>query len=84
MELIDYKIIVDYTYDELQKQLGSKNSHPDKYKKALTDWKRAKKLFIQKMNDCLQTRNGPGVGNVYIVLDIPNNLKESEENNNGE
>jgi hypothetical protein len=85
MELVNYKIIVDYAYEELQKQLGAKNSHPDKYKKALTDWKRAKRMFINKMNESISTMSGAGMGKDYINFDIPNNLKESEENNsNGE
>lgn len=84
MEIINYKIIVDYAYDELQKASGSKETYPDKYKKKMIDWKRAKRMFIHKMNEFISTASGAGMGKEYIVFDIPNNIKESEENNNGE
>ena len=75
MDLMNYKIIVDYAYEELQKLSGAKNSHPDKYKKALSDWKTAKRLLIRGMNNFIEAEMGKDV----IVFEYPNNLKEKDE-----
>ena len=79
MNLMDYKIIVDYAYEEYMKFAGGKLTNPDKFKKASINWKRAKRMFINKMNETIASMSGAGMGKDYIVFEIPANLKETDE-----
>lgn len=47
---MNYKIVMDYAYQEVNKREGSKISYPEEYEKALSNYERAKKEFIRAMN----------------------------------
>ena len=75
MDLMNYKLIVDYAYEEYMKFAGGKMTNPDQYKKRLLDWKCAKRLYIRRMNKFIETDMGKNV----IVFEIPAHLKEPDE-----
>jgi hypothetical protein len=51
--LMDFKIIVDYAFQEVKKLEGSKISCPKEYELVQNNYKAAKNLFIRKMNEFL-------------------------------
>lgn len=51
--LMNYKIIADYAYEEMER-LGKQPGAIEEYKKSIGAWKIAHAMFLQKMNEFCQ------------------------------
>ena len=51
---MNYKIIMDYAAQEVKKLEGSKITMPERYDKAVLNFKRARELFVDKVNNFIE------------------------------
>ena len=79
MDLTNYKIIMDYAEQDMKKMEGSKTIFPERYEKAVLNWKRSKMIFIRKMNLWISDQKGGHCGIGYIVFETPDYLKNESK-----
>ena len=74
MDLTKYKIIMDYAEQDMKRLDGSKKSCPERYEKAVLNWRRSKMVFIGEMNLWISDQKGGHCGKDYIVFETPDYL----------